>query len=88
MGEHLHTHNIDYREVNKNYEFSENYVSKNVNLDNTKSNFMGFKRSSGLVGTRNTIAILTSVNCSATAARMIAEHFSDDKIKAYPNEIM
>ena len=85
LGEHLHTHNIDYREVNKNYEFSENYVSKNVNLDNTKSNFMGFKRSSGLVGTRNTIAILTSVNCSATAARMIAEHFSDDKIKAYPN---
>ena len=85
LGEHIHTHNVDYREVDKNYEFSDNYVPKNVNLDNIKSNFMGFKRSNGLVGTRNTIAILTSVNCSATAARMIAEHFSDDKIKAYPN---
>ena len=85
LGEHIHTHNVDYREVDKNYEFSDNYVPKNVNIDNTKSNFMGFKRSNGLVGIRNTIAILTSVNCSATAARMIAEHFSDDKIKAYPN---
>ena len=46
---------------------------------------MGFKRLNGTVGTRNTIAILTSVNCSATAARMIAEHFTSDKIKAYPN---
>ena len=33
------------------------------------------------VGTRNTIAILTSVNCSATAARMIAEHFTMIKLR-------
>ena len=46
---------------------------------------MGFRRLNGTVGTRNTIAILTSVNCSATAARMIAEHFTSDKMKAYPN---
>ena len=85
LGEHLHTHNIKYREVNKNYEFSEDYVPQSINLENTKPNFMGFKRSNGLVGTRNTIAILTSVNCSATAARMIADHFSYDKIKTYHN---
>ncbi len=37
---------------------------------------MGIKRADGRVATRNYIGILTSVNCSATAARAIADHFS------------
>ena len=37
---------------------------------------MGIKRSDGRVATRNYIGILSSVNCSATAARAIADHFS------------
>ena len=32
LGEHLHTHNVNYRDVNKNYEFSDDYVPKSVNL--------------------------------------------------------
>ena len=35
--------------------------------------FMGYRRGDGRVGTRNYIGILTSVNCSATVARHIAE---------------
>ena len=35
--------------------------------------FMGYRRGDGRVGTRNYICILTSVNCSATVARHIAE---------------
>jgi len=31
--------------------------------------FKGYKRPNGKVGTRNYIGILTSVNCSATAAK-------------------
>ena len=85
LGEHLHTHNIKYMDVDKNYDFSKYYIPKKINLYPEKSNFMGFKRLNGTVGTRNTIAILTSVKCSATAARMIAEHFTCDKIKSYPN---
>jgi altronate hydrolase len=45
----------------------------------------GFRRPSGRVGTRNFIAVLTSVNCSATAARMIADHFTPEVLAAYPN---
>ena len=37
--------------------------------------FLGIVRADGRVATRNYIGILTSVNCSATVARMIAEHF-------------
>ncbi len=35
--------------------------------------FEGYRRASGKVGTRNYIGVLTSVNCSASAARFIAE---------------
>jgi altronate hydrolase len=48
--------------------------------------FMGYKRSDGRVGTRNYVAVLTSVNCSATVARFIAE--AAEKIgllRDYPN---
>ena len=84
LGEHLHTHNIDYRDVKRTYHFSTRL--KNLPYyPKIKSSFFGYKRSDGRVGTRNTIAILTSVNCSATAARMIAEHFTKAKIKKYPN---
>eukprot|EP00873_Tetraselmis_striata_P030201 jgi/Tetstr1/450465/TSEL_037501.t1 len=38
-----------------------------------RATFQGFRRSNGKVGTRNYIGILTSVNCSATVARYIAE---------------
>ena len=34
--------------------------------------FLGYRRADGRVGTRNYVAVLTSVNCSAATARMIA----------------
>ena len=39
---------------------------------------MGIVRADGRVATRNYIGILSSVNCSATVARAIADHFSRD----------
>lgn len=50
---------------------------------------MGIKRPDGRVATRNYIGILSSVNCSATAARAIADHFSRQNnpsaLKDFPN---
>jgi len=37
------------------------------------------------IGTRNYIAVITSVNCSATAARQIAGAFGPDELAQYPN---
>ena len=82
-GDHVHTHNLEFRNVDQTYEFATNLrtVSPVAKLDM----FMGYRRASGRVGTRNYIAVLTSVNCSATAARRIADYFTDDKLAAYPN---
>ena len=83
IGEHLHSHNILYQSVVRKYNFSNRI--KALRFPESESSFLGYKRPNGSVGTRNTIAILTSVNCSATAARMIAEHFTKSKIAKYPN---
>ena len=36
-------------------------------------------------GTRNYVAVISSVNCSATAARMIASQFNADRMSEFPN---
>jgi len=53
------------------------------------ASFMAIVRADGRVATRNYIGVLTSVNCSATAARAIADHFRRDirpeALAAFPN---
>ncbi len=44
--------------------------------------FMGYHRPDGTVGTRNYLGILTSVNCSGSVARFIAEAAEKDPILA------
>ncbi|MBO0821613.1 MAG: UxaA family hydrolase, partial [Nocardiopsaceae bacterium] len=61
----------------------------NDNADNSKSDnsktFRGFVREDGRVGTRNYIGIVTSVNCSATVARLIAREAERRLAADYPN---
>ncbi len=47
--------------------------------------FDGFVRADGRVGTRNVIAVLCTVNCAATTARMVARWFTPERLAAYPN---
>jgi altronate hydrolase len=76
-GEHVHTHNLDMG-ANKG-DFARDYAfGADVKAQPPKreATFMGIQRGDGRVATRNYIGILSSVNCSATAARAIADHFS------------
>ena len=82
-GEHVHTHNLEFRSVRREYEFGTDLRDKKISAED--DSFMGFRRDSGAVGTRNYIAVLTSVNCSATAARMIADRFTSEHLAEYPN---
>ena len=81
-GDHVHTHNVEFRGTDVDYEFATNLRPVEAATGDT---FMGYRRENGAVGTRNYIAILTSVNCSATAARMIAAHFTPEVLADYPN---
>lgn len=76
-GEHVHTHNLDVGpnggDFARDYAFGADVKPEPALREAT---FMGIRRADGRVATRNYIGILSSVNCSATAARAIADHFS------------
>ncbi|AEI95770.1 UxaA family hydrolase [Roseobacter litoralis] len=84
-GDHVHTQNVEFRNTDADYEFSTDQRPVTPVPEAERDTFMGFRRGNGAVGTRNYIAIVTSVNCSATAARMIANHFTPEVMAAYPN---
>ena len=84
-GEHVHTHNVDFRNTSADYEFATDLKPVDVVSEPSRDTFMGYRRENGKVGTRNYIGILTSVNCSATAARMIASAFGSEEMANYPN---
>ncbi len=81
QGEHVHTHNLDMgpdkgavsEKFARDYAFGADVKPAPTRHE---ASFMGIVRPDGRVATRNYIGILTSVNCSATAARAIADHFS------------
>ncbi len=72
-GEHVHTHNLAMGDFERDYAFGADVKPEPARRHAT---FLGIKRPDGRVATRNYIGILSSVNCSATAARAIADHFS------------
>ena len=82
-GAHVHTHNAEFRNTDLNYEFSTDL--RPIARAAEQNTFMGYQRESGRVGTRNFIAVITSVNCSATAARQIASAFGPEELARYPN---
>jgi altronate hydrolase len=47
--------------------------------------FQGYRRASGKAGTRNYLALVSSVNCSATVCKAIARRFDQSILKDYPN---
>lgn len=86
-GEHVHTHNLAIADFVRDYAFCVD--SRPAQYVETPGTFNGIVRADGRIATRNYIGILTSVNCSATVARAIAERFRrdlfPDALASYPN---
>src|ERR1700761_6153113 len=75
-GQHVHTHNLSMAEFAREHEFG---VDQHPTVPAREpAHFMGIRRADGRVATRNFIGVLTSVNCSATVARAIADYFRRD----------
>jgi altronate hydrolase len=85
-GDWIHEHNVTMREFARDYRFAEAARIEPVLPLAEQATFQGYRRANGRVGTRNYLAVLTSVNCSATVARMIAREIEKSDILAdYPN---
>ncbi len=86
-GEHVHLNNLAMGAFDRDYAFGAD-VKPTQHVANPAT-FMGIVRregpNAGRVATRNYIGILSTVNCSATVARGIADHFARDGLAAFPN---
>ena len=75
-GQHVHTHNLEFSSFGRAAEAG-SAATPTAYVDAAAS-FDGIVRADGRIATRNYIGVLTSVNCSATVARSIADHFRRD----------
>jgi arabinonate dehydratase len=84
-GEWVHEHNVALRDFARDYRFCEAARNDEVLPGELRATFEGYVRPNGRTGTRNYIGVLTSVNCSASAAKFIAEAVNRSGILAdYP----
>jgi altronate hydrolase len=85
-GEHVHTHNCGFAAFERDYAFAQDAKQEAILPVEQQATFQGFRRANGAVGTRNYIGVMTSVNCSATVARFIAEEVKrSGMLDEYPN---
>ena len=82
-GEHVHSHNLEFKEFSRSFSISE---KKNISSEKSNLFFEGILRDHGEVATRNYIGIISTVNCSATVSKAIAEKIKYSNIlKDYSN---
>jgi len=85
-GAHVHEHNCGVQVFARDYQFAEAAEPERLLPADQRRTFDGYRRANGKVGTRNFIGILTSVNCSASVARFIADAFNrSGALDDYPN---
>ncbi|NDC66275.1 MAG: altronate dehydratase [Burkholderiaceae bacterium] len=84
-GAMVHSHNTEFREFDRDYAYASEYKATQFLPESQRATFQGIVREDGKVGTRNYIGILSTVNCSATVVKKIAEYFTPERLAPYPN---
>ena len=82
-GHHVHVHNLEVRDFARDYAFGETY--QRTAFVDEPATFQGIVRPDGRVATRNYIGVLSTVNCSATVSKYVADAFKGEALAAYPN---
>jgi altronate hydrolase len=83
-GSHVHSHNLEAGSFARAYEFG--IDARPLAPASTKRFFEGYDRGDGRYGTRNYIAIICSVNCSASASKYIVRELEKRGVLAlYPD---
>jgi altronate hydrolase len=93
IGQHVHTSNLGFGvgktggsgSLELDYEYSTAIPAVEYYGAEQQRTFPGFKRGDGRVGTRNYVALVSTVNCSASTVQAIADRFRDPEIlKEFP----
>ena len=84
-GDHVHTHNLRFVEFDRDPAYCADARPVAVLPDAEQARFQGIVRADGRVATRNYVGVLSTVNCSATVCRKIAEWFTPERLAPWPN---
>ena len=85
-GEHVHTHNVVVKAFARDHPFGADVRPVDFHPAEQMRYFPGYARAGGRVGTRNYVAVISSVNCSASVARYVADRFRSDEVRRdFPN---
>src|SRR5437773_3936492 len=83
-GSHVHVHNVAAEAFERDYAFCRDCPPPPSPAE--PRSFIGSDRGDGRFGTRNYIAIISTVNCSASTSKYISERFrASGLLKDYPN---
>jgi len=77
-GQHVHTHNLVMGDFERTHSAGVDAAPTAYVPLAQQPSWQGIVRADGQVATRNYLGVLTTVNCSATVARAIADHFRRD----------
>ena len=92
-GDWVHTHNLGFGAgegegegaLHLQYEYSTDVPQVDFYGPDRQRTFPGYARADGRVGTRNYVALISTVNCSAGAVQAIADRFrSPDALRDFP----
>src|SRR5262245_52157927 len=84
-GDHVHSHNLDIGELSADrYEVGVDVCPVQHYPAGEMRHFDGYKREDGRVGTRNYVAIISGVNCSASVSQFVKDKFRDVQ-RDYPS---
>ena len=72
-GEHVHVHNLSMGELELDYAFCQD--AQPTAYADEPATFQGYLRDDGRAATRNYVAVIGSVNCSATVVHHVADAF-------------
>ncbi|MGD9720339.1 MAG: UxaA family hydrolase [Pirellulales bacterium] len=82
-GEWIHTHNLEAGKFARDYAAASEVPPDPPPI--TGRTFAGYRRPNGAAGTRNYIAVISTVNCSASVSKYVAARFTPELLKQYPN---
>ena len=76
-GDHVHTQNLAVGELQREYEIGTDVRPVDYYPPDRMRSFDGYQREDGRVGTRNYVAIISGVNCSASVSQFVKDKFRD-----------